>query len=187
MCAVSYPVVERAARRSATPMQLVSLEPEQLDDVFEHIRLVGRLTERDAAAERVVDGLQDRIRRVRERVGQLPARPVVILEWIDPPFNAGHWTPGLVQMAGGRDLLGTAGRPAHPIEWKAVIGSRPVRLLMRSSLSRTSPDSDAVTNRLPTSFAISGLCGSRPRVSTFFFVAQLCVPGMRKTWSRLCV
>ena len=150
VCAVSYPVVERAARRSATPMQLVSLEPEQLDDVFEHIRLVGRLTERDAAAERVVDGLQDRIRRVRERVGLQPARPVVILEWIDPPFNAGHWTPGLVQMAGGRDLLGTAGRPAHPIEWKAVIESRPEVLVVSAcglSLQRSLAETEAARRR----------------------------------------
>ena len=125
VCAVSYPVVERAARRSSTPMQLVSLEPQQLADVFEHIRLVGRLADREVQAEQVVANLEERIRQVHERVRREPVRPVVILEWIDPPFNAGHWTPGLVQMAGGRDLLGIAGRPARPIEWKVVIESHP--------------------------------------------------------------
>jgi iron complex transport system substrate-binding protein len=156
VCAVSYPVVERAARRSSTPMQLVSLEPQQLADVFEHIRLVGRLADREAEAERVVAALEDRIRRVHERVRNEPVRPVVILEWIDPPFNAGHWTPGLVKMAGGRDLLGIPGRPAHPIEWKAVIDARPEVLVISAcglSLERSLVQADATLSQL------SGLVG----------------------------
>jgi iron complex transport system substrate-binding protein len=156
VCAVSYPIVERAARRSSTPMQLISLEPQQLADVFEHIRLVGRLADRDAAAEHVVADLEDRIRRVHERVRNEPVRSVVILEWIDPPFNAGHWTPGLVQIAGGRDLLGSPGRPAHPIEWKAVIESRPEVLVVSAcglSLERSFAEAETV---LPRSGPIAG-------------------------------
>jgi iron complex transport system substrate-binding protein len=147
---VSYPVVERAARRSSTPMQLVSLEPQQLADVFEHIRLVGRLADRDAEAERVVADLEDRIRKVHVRVRIEAVRPIVILEWIDPPFNAGHWTPGLVQMAGGRDLLGIPGAPAHPIEWEAVIDARPAVLVISAcglSLERSLAEAETVLTR----------------------------------------
>lgn len=145
VCAVSYPVVERAARRSSTPMQLVSLEPQQLADVFEHIRLVGRLADRAAEADRVVTDLKGRVRAVEDRVRDEPARAVVVLEWIDPPFNAGHWTPGLVGMAGGRDLLGIAGSAAHPIGWKAVIDSRPEVLVVSAcglSLERSLAETD---------------------------------------------
>jgi iron complex transport system substrate-binding protein len=155
VCAVSYPVVEQAARRSSTPMQLVSLEPQQLTDVFEHVRLVGRLADRQAEAELVVAALEDRIRQVYERVRDEPVRSVVILEWIDPPFNAGHWTPGLVPMAGGRDLLGTPGRPAHPIEWKAVIDARPAVLVISAcglSLERSLVEADAALSQ-PSGFA----------------------------------
>jgi iron complex transport system substrate-binding protein len=150
VCAVSYPVVERAARRSSAPMQLVSLEPQQLADVFGHIRLVGRLADRDAEAERVVADLEDRIRKVDGRVRNEAVRPIVMLEWIDPPFNAGHWTPGLVQMAGGRDLLGIPGAPAHPIEWKAVIDARPAVLVISAcglSLERSLAEAETVLTR----------------------------------------
>jgi iron complex transport system substrate-binding protein len=92
------------------------------------VRLLGRLADRDAEAERVVADLEGRLLEVQARVRHEPVRPVVILEWIDPPFNAGHWTPGLVQMAGGRDLLGNPGRPAHPIDWTAVIDAHPAVL-----------------------------------------------------------
>ena len=150
VCAVSYPVVERAARRSRTPMQLVSLEPQQLADVFEHIRLVGRLANRDAEAERVVADLEDRTDQIHDRVRNEPVRPVVILEWIDPPFNAGHWTPGLVQIAGGRDLLGIPGGPAHPVEWKAVVDARPAVLVISAcglSLERSFTEADTALRR----------------------------------------
>ncbi len=150
VCAVSYPLVERAARRSSTPTQLVSLEPEQLTDVFEHIRLVGRLADRTAEAERVVADLEGRLNRVNERVRGRPVRRVVILEWIDPPFNAGHWTPGLVEMAGGRDLLGILARPAHPIEWAAVIDARPEVLVISAcglTLERSLAESEAALSR----------------------------------------
>jgi len=151
VCAVSYPLVERAARRSATPMQLVSLEPQQLADVFEHIRLVGRLADRQAQAERVVGDLEGRLRDVQERVRDEPVRPVVILEWIDPPFNAGHWTPGLVTMARGHDLLGIPGRPAHPIEWNAVIESHPEVLIVSAcglSLERSLAEAETALGRV---------------------------------------
>ena len=151
VCAVSYPVVERAARRSSTPMQLVSLEPQQLADVFEHIRLVGRLAEREAEAERVVSDLEHRLLQVQQRVRDQPVRPVVILEWIDPPFNAGHWTPGLVQMAGGRDLLGVSGGAAHPIEWKAVIEAHPAVLVISAcglSLERSLAETETALSHI---------------------------------------
>ena len=151
VCAVSYPVVEKAARRSSTQAQLVSLEPERLADVFEHVRLVGRLADRRAEAERVVADLERRLRQVQREVSHRPVRRVVLLEWIDPPFNAGHWTPGLVGMAGGRDLLGAAGRPAHAVEWAAVIDARPEVLVISAcglSLERSLADATSALGRL---------------------------------------
>ena len=151
VCAVSYPVVEKAARRSSTQAQLVSLEPERLADVFEHVRLVGRLADRRAEAERVVADLERRLRQVQRSVSDRPVRPVVLLEWIDPPFNAGHWTPGLVGMAGGRDLLGAAGRPAHAVGWAEVIDARPEVLVISAcglSLERSLADATSALGRL---------------------------------------
>jgi iron complex transport system substrate-binding protein len=125
VCAVSYPLVERAARRLGSSPQLVSLEPESLDDVFQNILFVGGLTGRQDAARQVCDALQRRVAAVEGRVAGMPARKVVCLEWVDPPYNCGHWTPELVTMAGGEELLGVARQPAHPIEWQLVIDAEP--------------------------------------------------------------
>ena len=125
VCAVSYPIVERAARRLGSSPQLVSLEPESLDDVFQNILFVGGLTGRQDAARAVCDSLRLRIASVDKRVADRPRRKVVSLEWVDPPYNCGHWTPELVTLAGGDELLGVARQPAHPIEWQRVIDAQP--------------------------------------------------------------
>ena len=125
VCAVSYPLVERAARRTKDGPQLVSLEPESIDDVFEHLRLVGRLASRPAEAERVVGGLRRRLEALRGRLRGRAPRRVVTLEWIAPPFNCGHWTPELVRLAGGHDPLGSPRRPAHRLDWQDVAAASP--------------------------------------------------------------
>ncbi|TME81628.1 MAG: cobalamin-binding protein [Chloroflexi bacterium] len=125
VCAVSYPIVERAARRLGSSPQLVSLEPETLDDVFENIRVVGALAGRSDTAERLCDSLRRRVTTVEQRVAGRPRRKVVCLEWIDPPFNCGHWTPELVTIAGGDERLGVARQPAHLIDWQQVIDAEP--------------------------------------------------------------
>ena len=125
VCAVSYPIVERAARRLGSSPQLVSLEPETLDDVFENIRVVGALAGQSDTAERLCDSLRRRVTTVEQRVAGRPRRKVVCLEWIDPPFNCGHWTPELVTIAGGDERLGVARQPAHLIDWQQVIDAEP--------------------------------------------------------------
>ena len=125
VCAVSYPIVERAARRLGSSPQLVSLEPETLDDVFENIRVVGALAGRSDTAEGLCDSLRRRVTTVEQRVEGRPRRKVVCLEWIDPPFNCGHWTPELVTLAGGDERLGVARQPAHLIDWRQVIDADP--------------------------------------------------------------
>ena len=125
VCAVSYPIVERAVRRLDAETQLVSLEPESLADVYQNIKTVGDLTGRAGEAATVVDQLSARIRTVQEQVRNRPPRPMVCLEWVDPLYNCGHWTPGLVQLAGGEELLGTPNRPARPIDRRELIEARP--------------------------------------------------------------
>src|ERR1700737_1072892 len=121
VCAVSYPIVERAARRLGSSPQIVSLEPESLEDVFQNILFVGRLVGRLDTAERLCVSLRQRVAAVRQGVSGRRRRTVVCLEWVDPPFNCGHWTPELVTIAGGDERLGVARQPAHPVRWEDVM------------------------------------------------------------------
>ncbi len=151
VCAVSYPIVERAVRRLEGQTQLVSLEPETLEDVFETIRVVGRLTDREHRAASVVAGLRNRIAVLCQRIAARPRRQTICLEWVDPPYNCGHWTPQLVELAGGRDLLGTPGQPAHPVDFAAVASQRPEVVVVMAcgfSLERSLEEMRRASGRL---------------------------------------
>jgi iron complex transport system substrate-binding protein len=150
VCAVSYPIVERAARQLGSSPQLVSLEPESLDDVLQNILFVGGLTGRRDRAQQVCDGLRRRIATVEQRVAGRAGRRVVCLEWVDPPYNCGHWTPELVSLAGGEELLGVAGQPAHPIGWQQVIDCEPDVVVVMAcgfSLERSLREVEAAGSR----------------------------------------
>lgn len=125
VCAVSYPIVERAVRRLDAATQLVSLEPESLDDVYQNITTVAELANHADRAPALLDQLADRIRLVQQRVSTRPPRRTVCLEWVDPLYNCGHWTPGLVKLAGGEELLGKPGRKARPIDPTDLLEARP--------------------------------------------------------------
>ena len=150
VCAVSYPIVARAARRLGSSPQLVSLEPESLEDVFQNILYVGRLVGRPDVAEDVCDSLRRRVATVEQRVAGRRTRRVVCLEWVDPPFNCGHWTPELVTMAGGDERLGVARQAAHPIRWQQVVDADPEVVVVMAcgfSLDRSLGEVEAVRGR----------------------------------------
>jgi iron complex transport system substrate-binding protein len=76
---------------------------------------------------------------------------VLCLEWIDPPFNAGHWTPELVDLAGGIDPLGAPGRPARALEWDRVTATESEFVVVMAcgvTLERSLREAGAIAPRL---------------------------------------
>jgi iron complex transport system substrate-binding protein len=113
VCAVSYKTVERAARMFEADVRVVSLEPKNITDIFDNIRMVGDLTGRQKEADKLVGELHARVDRVRERTEQVDRRPrTLMLEWLEPAFAPGHWVPEQVAIAGGDHAFGHAGRPS---------------------------------------------------------------------------
>lgn len=128
VCAVAADEVMDAACRLPGNPPVVNLEPMTLDEMFAAILAVGEATGRAARAAEVVDGLRARVTAVAARSAGIPAdaRPrVAFLEWIDPPFNAGHWNPELIDLAGGIDVLGSPGEASRTLRWDEVRDAAP--------------------------------------------------------------
>jgi iron complex transport system substrate-binding protein len=140
VCAVSYQEVQRAARVLEGRTKIVSLEPNTLDEVFDTILLVGEMTDRVQAARENVRKLRERLDRVRDRVRGLKQPQVYAMEWLDPPFSAGHWVPEMVEIAGAHEVFGKAGTKSERITREQVIEAAPeIAVLMPCgfSLERT--------------------------------------------------
>lgn len=127
VCAVSLTDVERAlaAWLDSRP-RLVSLEPNALADVWRDIHRVAEALGVPERGVTLVNRLHGRIACVAERARALPTRPTVAcIEWIDPLMAAGNWVPELVELAGGANLFGEAGKHSPWMTWEQLVARDP--------------------------------------------------------------
>jgi iron complex transport system substrate-binding protein len=126
VCAVSHDDVRAIAEQMDHPPQVLSLDPRTYGETLADVRTVAQATDTKEAALGLVASQSRRIDAVRRAVADAPRRPrVAAIEWFDPVFVAGHWTPQLIEWAGGEDVLGFAGEPSEQSTWEAVAAARP--------------------------------------------------------------
>jgi len=130
VCALPAGQVTDALDYLGCTAQVLSLDPHRLDDVLATILTIGRHAGAPQRAERLVAELRRRLAAVADRVaGQVAAGhhpAVAVIEWVDPPFTAGHWVPDLVTAAGGRPVSAAepGGRSASA-SWEQIAAARP--------------------------------------------------------------
>jgi iron complex transport system substrate-binding protein len=144
VCAVAEEEVREAACTLPGLPRVINLEPVSWAGVLDSIRQVGEAAQCQAEAARAVAALEKRVSAVAERSAGIHQRPrVVLLEWIDPPFCCGHWSPELVGIAGGDECLGQAGKPSRTLKWDEVRAAKPEVLFIACcgfDLQRTRQD-----------------------------------------------
>jgi iron complex transport system substrate-binding protein len=120
VCAVSFDDVQSIAQQIETHPQVIALDPHTLGEVLGDVRTLAQATDRKNAGVALIHELAARIDRVRLAVrGRRPPR-VAALEWLEPVYVAGHWTPQLIDYAGGIDVLGMAGEHSERRSWEEV-------------------------------------------------------------------
>jgi iron complex transport system substrate-binding protein len=129
LCAVCA-VPETRARELAVSLpegaELLSLTPSSLEDVFSDIASVASALGVAERGARLLAALRDRVAAVVDRSARIERRPrVVLLEWLDPPFASGHWSPELVRLAGGTELIGEEGVASRTTSWAELREARP--------------------------------------------------------------
>jgi iron complex transport system substrate-binding protein len=125
VCAVSYDDVRAIAEEIDTQPMVISLDPRTVGEVLGDARAIAQATDRKDAAVELISESAARIDRVRLAVRGARRPRVVALEWLDPPFAAGHWTPQLIEFAGGEDVLGFPGENSEQRTWEEVAAVQP--------------------------------------------------------------
>lgn len=123
VCAVDVSVVDDALAYLGCRADVLTLDPQTLDEVLATITEVGERVGRPA--QHLVDGLNGRLDRVARAVEGRERPRAIVLEWTDPPFAPGHWVPEMVTRAGGENVLGQAGKRSERTTWAAVRDERP--------------------------------------------------------------
>lgn len=122
VCAVAESEVRQAVCSLSGSPQVVNLEPQTLDEVLTCLRQVATAAGVDAQwAGDIIATLKGRVDQVARRSATIKSRPrVALLEWLEPPFSCGHWSPELVRLAGGTEGLGREGYPSRTLTWDEV-------------------------------------------------------------------
>jgi iron complex transport system substrate-binding protein len=125
VCAVSYEEVRDAAKKLDPCPAVIALDPKTFGETMGDIRTLAQATQCGQAALDLVARQRARVDRVRKAIVGARRRRVVAIEWFDPVFVAGHWTPQLIDLAGGTDLLGFAGEHSEQVPWEIVEAAKP--------------------------------------------------------------
>ena len=125
VCAVSYEEVAELAAELPSRPRVISLDPHTLGETLGDVRTIAEATGRRSEGVDLIARSSGRIDRVRLAVRKARRPRVVALEWLDPVFVAGHWTPQLIEYAGGLDVLGLPGESSEQLGWDTVAAAEP--------------------------------------------------------------
>src|SRR5438034_5940823 len=156
VCAVGQDDLARIVSTLMPTPWVVTLHAHTLEQVFEDIRKVGEALELRDEAEELEAGMRYRLRRVEARVAeravgaqQVAPPRVLVLEWLDPPYVAGHWVPELVTLAGGQDVAAAPGERLRARPWEELAALAPevvVVALCGFDIPRAQAELGAVTD-----------------------------------------
>ncbi len=126
VCAVTPDQLRQAIRSLPVRPQLVTLNPTRLGDLLSDVERIGTSIGADDEGRAFASTLRERLELIRRRAAETPVRPrVLCLEWLSPLYVGGHWVPEMVELAGGNDVLGQAGRQSRVVSWAEVTAAAP--------------------------------------------------------------
>ncbi len=152
VCAVSFGEVENALKSltNSSP-QVISLQPDVLQDVWNDITRVAEVFNIDA--QPVLEKLQNRIKIIEDKTRSLSSADIPsigCIEWTEPLMSAANWIPELVTTAGGKPLFSSKGTPSEKLKWEIFVNSNPDIIIFMPcgfDLTRTRTETHTLTQR----------------------------------------
>ena len=147
VCAVSHDEVQALALQLPGPPRVIPLDPKTYGETLGDVRTIAQATDSRDAALDLIARTARRADVVRLAIRDTRRPRVAALEWLDPVFVAGHWTPQLIEMAGGDDVMGFSGEPSRESSWEEVGASQPeVVVLMQCGYDAPRAQAEGVQN-----------------------------------------
>lgn len=123
VCAVDVDRVDDALDYLGCRAQVLTVDPSTLDEVLDSILDVGVALGAETEAQELVAALRRRLDHLRRILDGAPRPDVLLLEWVDPPFSAGHWVPDLIAAGGGHPVMAHPGTDSQRLSWEQVSGA----------------------------------------------------------------
>jgi iron complex transport system substrate-binding protein len=125
VCALPSATVAEALSYLGCRAEVVALDPHTLDDVLATIGTVAASAGVASRGAALVGALRARLDAVASAIAGRPLPRVAVIEWVDPPFPAGHWVPDMVSAGGGTPVAALPHERSHEVDWSFVTAARP--------------------------------------------------------------
>lgn len=132
VCQIDTECASLAVNKLEKIPELISITPQSLEDVFENVITIAKAMNEEELGKEHVAFLKDKIAKIvdKQRAARVVPKSVMLLEWIDPLFNCGHWIPHQIGYAGGIDLLSHPSGDSIVIDWQKIVKYNPEVLVI---------------------------------------------------------
>ena len=131
VCAASPDDLAAALARFERRPEVLSLNPQDLGDVWRDILWVGEEACRGPQAEDLLEKIGALLAQLEKQLDPGADCPrVAFLEWLQPFYVGGHWVPEMIQLADGKDVFGRARAPSFRIHLQDIVEAEPEILLI---------------------------------------------------------
>ncbi len=156
VCAIPYTEVKKATKILDDSLKIISLEPESIEDIFENILEIAKATKSTKKAHKLVKTLKERLDNINTQLkkSNTATKPqILLLEWLDPAMVAGHWSPQMIKLAGGKMLITKPGQKSSSLTNSQIKSSNPDILIIAPcgfSIKRTLEEKNLIDKIIKT-------------------------------------
>lgn len=132
VCQIDMACTSAAVANLEKQPQLISISPASLTDVFDNAVTIAKALGKEEIAYEYLAKLYSRIDVVIDALRAskgLPKR-VLLMEWLAPIFNCGHWIPHQIAYAGGVDMLSNPSGDSIVTSWDKILKYDPEILVI---------------------------------------------------------
>lgn len=152
VCQIDTACTAAAVAKLEKQPRLIALTPNTLHDVFSTAITIATAMGNEEAAYTYLASLQKRIDAIIDglRLHKAPPKRVMIMEWMAPIYNCGHWIPYQVAYAGGIDMLSNPGGDSIVTPWEKIVKYDPEVLVIAPcgfTISRTAEEIQLLTEK----------------------------------------
>ncbi|MDA0298467.1 MAG: ABC transporter substrate-binding protein [Actinobacteria bacterium] len=157
VCAVASGDVNAAVARLNCDANVLQIDPQTLHQVINSINTIAEAAGVASRGTALTNSLHARLEKVADNVRGLARPKVFVLEWIDPPFGAGHWVPDIISAAGGEPLVCRPGERSVQTTWQEIADAQPDVVIVAPcgfGLDGASEQAASIINQLPNSVSV---------------------------------
>jgi iron complex transport system substrate-binding protein len=126
VCSISENQIEATLKNKrctlSSKTKVISLNGTSFNEICSDILKLGKLINK----EKIAKDLVSNARKTKLQISTINTnKSILLLEWIDPYFSAGHWIPEQIEMAGFKSAIGKKGEKSKKITIEEIIKSDP--------------------------------------------------------------